>query len=259
MELNLAGRTVLVTGASKGIGLSIAQWFAREGCRLRLAARSRDLLEQAAAELRARHGVEVETYALDLSREAERKRLVDACADIDILINNAGDIPAGSMEDIDEASWKAGWDLKVFGYISLTRAYLARMRAKGRGVIINIIGSAGERPSPGYIAGSLGNLSLMGFSEAIGAQSPQYGVRVLGVNPGPIATDRLVKLAKKRAQQNFGDESRYQELFKGYPFGRPGTCDEVAAMVVFLASDLSSYTSGTIVSIHGGLPHRPAA
>ena len=163
------------------------------------------------------------------------------------------------MDDIDEASWKAGWDLKVFGYISLTRAYLAKMKAARRGVIINIIGSAGERPSPGYIAGAMGNLSLMGFSQAIGAQSPQYGVRVLGVNPGPIATERLIKLGRKRAQQTYGDENRYPEFFKNYPFGRPGTCDEVAATVVFLASDLSSYTSGTIVSIHGGLPHRPAA
>jgi NAD(P)-dependent dehydrogenase (short-subunit alcohol dehydrogenase family) len=162
------------------------------------------------------------------------------------------------MDDIDVASWKAGWDVKVFGYISLTRAYLARMKEKQRGVIINVIGSAGERPSPGYIAGSMGNLALMGFSEAIGADSPKYGVRVVGVNPGPIATDRLVKLGKKRAQQTLGDESRYTEFFKSYPFGRPGTCDEVAAMVVFLASDLSSYTSGTVVSIHSGMPHRPA-
>lgn len=258
MELNLRGRTVLVTGASKGIGLAVAQWFAKEGCNLRLAARSKDLLEREAQAIRNASSVDVRSFALDLSQQAARDRLTAACPDIDILINNAGDVPAGSLDDIDDTSWRAGWDLKVFGYIDFTRFYLRKMKARRSGVIINIIGSAGERPSAGYIAGSMGNLSLMGFTVAMGADSPKYGVRVLGVNPGPIRTDRVVKLSRKRAEQTLGDANRYEELFKGYPFGRPGTCDEVAATVVFLASDLSSYTSGTIVSIHGGLPARPA-
>lgn len=256
MDLKLAGRTVLITGASKGIGLSVAQWFAREGCQLRLAARSRELLEREAEAIRNRSRVGVRTYALDLSGEAARKELSEACPDVDILVNNAGDIPAGSLEEIDNASWRAGWDLKVFGYIDLTRFYLAQMKTRRRGVIINIIGSAGDRPNAGYVAGSVGNAALMAFTKAIGAQSPNYNVRVLGVNPGPILTDRVIKLARKQAAQTLGDESRYQETLRSYPFGRPGSCDEVSAMVVFLASGLSSYTSGCIINVDGGMSAR---
>src|SRR3972149_1723253 len=112
MDLNLAGRTVLVTGASKGIGLAIARWFAREGCRLRLCARSPDLLDREAASMRRTVGTDVQSFALDLSEQGSRVCLTQACPEIDILINNAGDIPAGSIEDLDDASWRSGWDLK---------------------------------------------------------------------------------------------------------------------------------------------------
>lgn len=258
MELGLAGRTVLVTGASKGIGLGVAQWFAREGCHLRLVARSGDLLAREAADIRKACGVDVQTLALDLSSAEARSRVTGTWPEVDVLVNNAGDIPGGALEDIDEAAWRAGWDLKVFGYVGLTRHYYAQMKERRRGVIINVMGAAGERPFAHYIAGSMGNLSLMGFTVALGAESPKYGVRVVGVNPGPIATDRVIKLARGRAKKTLGDADRYEELLKTHQFGRPGTVDEVAPTVVFLASDRSSYTSGTIVTIDAGWSQKPA-
>ena len=130
------------------------------------------------------------------------------------------------------------------------------MKARRRGVIVNIIGAGGERLDFGYIAGAAGNAGLMAFTRAIGGASPEFGVRVVGVNPGPVQTDRIKTLSRKRAATLYGDENRWRETFAKMPFGRPATTDEIAAMVVFLASDLSAYTSGTIVTIDGGLTYR---
>jgi 3-oxoacyl-[acyl-carrier protein] reductase len=259
MELKLAGRTALITGSSKGIGLAVAQWFAREGVHVCLVARSADALQKEAAAIHAAAGVKVETLAADLADAAARESVYRTFPDVDILVNNAGAIPGGNIHDIDEASWRASWDLKVFGYVGLTRHYLKQMQSRGSGVIINIIGAGGERLDANYIAGAAGNAGLMAFTRAIGGTSLDSGVRVVGVNPGPVLTDRAEVLGRKRAARLYGDESRWKEGFAKMPRGRPATCDEIAAMVVFLASDLCSYVSGTVVTIDGGLSHRSGA
>jgi 3-oxoacyl-[acyl-carrier protein] reductase len=256
MDLKLSGRTALVTGSSKGIGLSVAQWLSREGVNLVLVARSGDRIEKEAVAIRQETGVSVGTLAADLSEAVARDRVARSFPDIDILVNNAGAIPGGSIDQVDEPAWRAGWDLKVYGYIGLTRLYLQKMKERRRGVIINIIGAGGEKLDFGYIAGAAGNAGLMAFTRAIGGTSPEFGVRVLGINPGPVMTDRVEVLGRRRAATLYGDENRWRETFVQMPFGRPATCDEISASVVFLASDLCSYTSGTIVTIDGGLTYR---
>jgi len=257
MELDLKGRTALITGASKGIGLGVAQRFASEGVNVVLAARSKEQLEKAAAAIRASSDVDVRHFALDLSKTSECEKLCEAAPDIDILVNNAGAIPAGSLEQVDDKAWRAGWDLKVFGYINLSRAYFARMKARRRGVILNVIGAGGERLDGGnYIAGGTGNAALMAFTRALGGVSTDHNVRVVGINPGAIDTERVSLFARKLAREKFGDEERWNEAIGNLPFSRPGTIDEVAAMVVFLAADLCGYISGTIITIDGGYTHR---
>jgi NAD(P)-dependent dehydrogenase (short-subunit alcohol dehydrogenase family) len=256
MDLGLAGKRVLITGASKGIGEAAARAFAKEGCALHLAARSADALQRVKAEIETADGVAVTVHAMDLSSDAQMRALADAAGAVDVLVNNAGNIPSGPIDAVDDAAWRAGFSLKVFGYISLTRAIYARMKERREGVIVNDIGNSGENWDANYIAGSTGNAALMAFTRALGGVSLDYGVRVVGVNPGPVETDRMVRLMKRRATDLFGDEGRWRELFDRYPGGRPATVEEVADLMVFLASPRAAYITGTIVTIDGGIAAR---
>lgn len=245
MDLQLKGKSVLVTGGSKGIGLACARGFAAEGCRVSIAARDRERLQEAGKLL----GREAKTHPVDL-RDAEALRaLADACADSDILVNNAGDIPGGDIEAIDEAKWRHAWELKVFGYVNLTRALYAHMRARGAGVIVNVIGMAGETPSFEYVCGSTANAGLAAFTKAMGKGSPAHGVRVLGVHPPATRTDRILTVMKATAKAKFGDESRYTELVGAPPFGNMIEPEQVADTVVFLASPRAGKLSGVMLNL----------
>ena len=123
-------------------------------------------------------------------------------------------------------------------------------------MIVNILGNTGERLNAAYIAGSTANAGLMAFTRTLGGVSHADGIRVLGINPGPVATDRLISLYRQMAQTRLGDASRYEELFKDMSFGRPATPGEIASAVAFLASERSAYTSGCILTIDGGLAAR---
>ena len=240
MDLNLKGKRALVTGASKGIGRACAEALAAEGCEVAIASRNPPL----SGPFRA--------IAADLSHRGVAEQLAASAGELDILVNNAGAIPGGDLARVDEEIWRRAWDLKVFGYINLTRAVYAKMKAKGRGVIVNILGNAGERLNAAYIAGSTANAGLMAFTRTLGGVSHADGIRVVGINPGPVATDRLLSLYKQMAQTKLGDASRYEELFKELSFGRPASVDEIAWAAAFLASERSAYTSGCILSIDGG-------
>jgi NAD(P)-dependent dehydrogenase (short-subunit alcohol dehydrogenase family) len=252
MDLNLSGKRALVTGASKGIGRATAMRLAEEGCDLVLVARTQPALEEAAADIRARRQVSVQVIVADLSRQAEIERVALEAGEIDILVNNAGAIPAGDLASIDDAAFRSAWDLKVFGYIGMSRAFWPVLKAR-KGVIVNVIGAAGEWLDPGYICGSTGNAALMAFTKALGKGAQKDGMRVVGINPGPTATDRMSARLKAQARAELGDETRWRELTKNLPYGRPAEPEEVAAAVAFLASPLSGYTSGGILTMDGGI------
>ncbi|MDR5655474.1 SDR family oxidoreductase [Ruixingdingia sedimenti] len=256
MDLQLRGKRVLVTGASQGIGAGLAEVFAEEGADLVLTARRAGVLAELAARLSAAHGVKVETVAADLSRRDGAAAILSAAGDVDILVNNAGAIPGGDLWQVDADAWRAGWEVKVMGFIDLTRLYYARMKAQGHGVILNNIGNGGENFDFRYVAGSTGNAALMAFTRAIGGASLDDNIRVVGVNPGPVATDRIVRVMKLRAKESLGDEDRYPELMAKYPLGRAASVREIADLFAFLASPRSAYTSGTIVTVDGGITAR---
>jgi short-subunit dehydrogenase len=170
MDLHLRGKRVLITGASKGIGAAAAEAFAEEGSSVHLAARSTEAMEALAQRLRAAHQVNVIAHTGDLRKSDNLHRLARETEGIDILVNNAGDIPGGSLDKIDEATWRHPWELKVFGYINLTRLVHADMKSRNHGVIVNIIGAAGERFNYHYITGSAGNAALMAFTKSLGGE-----------------------------------------------------------------------------------------
>lgn len=247
MDLDLRGRRALVTGASKGIGAATARLLSSEGCDVVIVSRSLAELQMTADQIAAETSGSVVACAADLSRSSEIARIAEQYGNIDILVNNAGAIPGGRLEDIDESTWRAAWDLKVFGYINLSREIFKQMSARGSGTIVNVIGAAAQIRDPSYICGVVGNAALTAFTMSLGSDSHRVGVRIVGVSPGPVATERLLGL------QGSVQSSTAR------PFGRAAEPEEIASAVAFLASPRSGYTSGTVLMVDGGLSARAAA
>jgi len=254
MDLDLTGKTVLVTGGSKGIGLATAKVFAAEGANIIIVSRDQQKLVGAAEEITSSANVSVETYPTDLSLDGAREELFAAHPDVDILVNNAGAIPGGRLEDLTMDRWREGWQLKVFGFIHLCKLYLSTMKERQAGTIVNIIGMAGRTCTPDYICGAAGNAALIGFTNALGAETPDYNVRVFGINPSPTLTDRIITLSKARAKINLGDEDRWEEMLDpgNFPFGRLKHASEVGTLAALLCAPDVHYLSGTVVDMDGG-------
>lgn len=242
MDLHLMGKQALISGGSRGIGLACARTLAEEGCRVVLVSRDDENLARAAKLLDDEGAPGVVTYAADLTEEAERDELARRFPDIDILVNNAGAIAHGDLGSIELADWRVGWELKVFGYVHLTKLYLDQMRKRGAGVIVNVIGLAGRSPRADYVSGAAGNASLIAFTEAVGGQSPDFGVRVLGVNPGYTATERFLGRAVSE-----GEEPDAAQLAAEFPTSRILAPSAIADVVTFLASDRAAGLSGVVV------------
>jgi 3-oxoacyl-[acyl-carrier protein] reductase len=239
MDLRLKGKSVLVTGGSKGIGLACARAFVAEGCKVHLASRDAQKLQKAKSDL----GGDVTTHSADLRDGAALKKLATDCGDLDILVNNAGDIPGGTIEGLDDAKWRHAWELKVFGYINLTRELYPRLRSR-KGVIVNVIGMAAEHGSFEYICGATANAGLANFTKALGRGYAQHGVRVVGVHPPSTRTDRIITLMKAQAKAKFGDENRFEELM-----GAVIEPEQVGDTVCFLASPRAGQLSGVVLNL----------
>jgi 3-oxoacyl-[acyl-carrier protein] reductase len=252
MDLQLKGKKVLITGGSKGIGASCGHAFAAEGANIILVSRTADMLTKTADEIRSRHQVSVETFAADLSQGPAREATMKKLPDIDILVNNAGAIPGGSIMDLTMERWIESWQLKVFGYIHMTKLALELMKPRKSGIIVNIIGMAGPAPRWDYVAGSTGNAGLNAFTKAIGSRSVDFGVRVFGINPAATLTDRIMTISRQRAKSTFGDENRWEETLGDLPFGRIKKPEEVAALAVMCCAPQVEYLSGAMIDMDGG-------
>ena len=158
----------------------------------------------------------------------------------------------GFIHDITEERWRQAWELKLYSYINLTRAYLPSMEKRGKGVIANIIGMAGAAPRYEYICGSAANAALIAFTQGLGGGTVRQGVRVFGINPSPTRSDRMQGMLQQQATTKLGDASRWHELTLALPFGRLAEPDEIAKLTAFCASPLCGYLSGSVINVDGG-------
>lgn len=254
MDLELRGSTVLITGGSRGIGAGTARIFAAEGADLILVGRDEAALAKSRADIMASASVNVETARCDLSSGAAVAQLAAQYgARINILVNNAGAVPGGDLFAVSEERWREGWDTKVFAYVNMCRAFYPHLKARGGGVIVNVLGTGSFQKRFDYICGGMANASLDFFTETLGAHSPVDNIRVVGVSPGPVATERYRSITEQRLKSNPG-----MNLPKT-AFGRIATPEELGQTIAFVASPRSAYTSGTIVTVDGGMSVRKYA
>ncbi len=253
MDLGIAGRWAIVCGASKGLGRGCAEALARAGVHLVLNARGRERLEQTAAEIRHRSGVEVRTVAADITTPQGREAVLAARPDPDILITNAGGPPPGDFRDWDEEQWIAALQANMLTPIALIRATIDAMLARGFGRIVNITSSAVKAPIPELGLSNGARAGLTGFVAGLARQVAARGVTINNLLPGRFDTERLrANIAWNARRSGRSPEEIERELLARIPAGRFGDPEEFGDICAFLCSARAGYITGQNLLIDGG-------
>ena len=258
MELGLKGKVAIVTGSSEGIGYAVARGLAEEGARVVLCARREALLNEARDTIAEETGAELLAVTCDVQRLEDVRRLVRETVQrfgaIHILVNNAGSVPRIQFTDVDDAQWHQMLEGKLLNYIRVTREVLPELQKAGWGRIVNVAGGAGWQPSPPSMAVGLNNAAVINWSKSLSLQYAQDGILVTVVAPGSVETPRQLRGQQREAEiRGLSPEAIGAERVRDVPLQRAGRPDEVASAVVFLASERSSYMTGTCVTVDGGV------
>jgi NAD(P)-dependent dehydrogenase (short-subunit alcohol dehydrogenase family) len=256
MDLGLQGRVALITGGSKGIGYASALGLAREGVQVAICARGRARLEQAVQDIAAQTGKEVLPVVADMTSQTDAERFVETARQhfgrVDILVNCAGSSPGGVLERLEEAHWMESLNLKFLGYVRSTKAVVPSMKAQRWGRIVNVIGNDGIKPIYFELTPGAANAAGINFTLAIAEELAPYGITVNAVNPGPVDTERWWGLVRTMAhQRQISAEAANTLAVRSIPIGRLCTAEEVANVVVFLASERASFVTGASIAIDG--------
>lgn len=255
MDLGLASRVVLVTGASKGIGFACAAAFLAEGAKVAAVSRSRANLDAALASW-SRSGAAPLTLAADMADATAARDAIDAVevqlGPIDVLVNSAGAARRYPPDELNSAAWHAAMDAKFFSYIHPLDVVVKRMATRKRGAIVNIIGMGGKVASPVHLPGGAANAALMLATTGLAAAYAASNVRINAISPGLTLTGRVQEglQAESRMTGKAIDELQRAAETR-IPMGRMGTPEEIAQLVLFLASDRASYVTGAIVPMDG--------
>ena len=252
MKLDLEGKVVLVTGGSKGIGLSCARAFLAEGAKVAIASRSRENLERASASSGATLWVTADLTRAEAARDMVRE-VVDKLGDIDILVNSAGAAKRYLPDELDTLAWHAAMDAKYFTYIHAMDAVLPGMVSRSRGCVVNVIGMGGKVANPIHLPGGAANSALMLATVGLSQVYAPKGIRINAVNPGATLTDRVKEALRLEASARKMTEDEVLATAQArVPLRRFASADEIANVVTFLASDRASYVTGAIIPMDGG-------
>ncbi len=259
MDLGLKGKVAAITGGSIGIGLGVAEAFAREGTNLVLAARQKDRLEAEASRIATTYGVTAVPVPCDVATVEGAEALVRAAEDrfggADILVNNAGTGSNETIMDAPDDKWQAYWELHVMAAVRLARGFVPLMKARGGGAILHNASICAVQPlwyEPIY---NVTKAALLMFSKNLANEVIKDNIRVNTINPGLILTPDWVNTAKKLTADSGGDWQGYlQSVADEFaPIKRFGTIEELANFFVFLCSDRASYSVGATYFVDGGM------
>jgi NAD(P)-dependent dehydrogenase (short-subunit alcohol dehydrogenase family) len=261
LDLKLSGKTAIVTGGSAGIGFACASALYGEGVNVVIVARNGERLEKAGEEIRSKGGAGNQAQVIvvqgDMTQGADIQRVVDVALQklgkVDILVNNAGSARAGSFLHLSEEAFIDAWNLKLLGYIRLIKAVAPGMIERRDGRIVNIVGGAGRAPAPTMLPAGTTNAALLNLTRGLSKELGAHNVRINAISPGNTATARAEQLAQQQAAaRGISVEEVKAERLRTMPLGKMVQPEEIAAMTLFLVSDLAASITGAEILIDAG-------
>ena len=258
MELNLKGKTVLVTASSAGIGRATAEMFLKEGCKVAICSRNKDKLLKAVMELKSLYNIEPLWDVCDINKISDIENIVNMVnndyGDIDILVNNCGGPVPGYFETLSDDNWESAFEQVLMSAVRFVRLTLPGMERKKWGRIINITSLTVKQPTDNLILSNSMRSALTAFAKTLSNQVGKYNITINNVAPGFTLTSRLYELAVERAKNsNESHEHVLASMANEVPMKRLARPDEVASLIVYLASEYAGYITGTTIGVDGGI------
>ena len=258
MDLELRDRVAVITGGSEGIGRAAAARMCAEGAHVVICARRQDVLEEAADAIRAAGTGTVTPVVADVTRAEDVRRLfreaVAAHGGVDILVNNAGTAAAARFEDVDDETWYADLELKLFGAIRCSREAIPLMKQRGGGRIVNLTTPGGKAPPAGTLPTSVSRSAGISLTKVLSQEHAADNILVNAVCIGLVKSGQHERRyeERRRGEPALTREQFYEQVAAGVPLGRVGEAEEAADVIAFLASARASYVTGVAINVDGG-------